>query len=355
MPSPITVNDVQRLKGNLAALGRFISGSSDKCKDFFGILRKGEKFKWSEECEEAFQKIKLHLASLPVLQMPEHDEVVTLYLGATSYAISAVLIKNVGVEEKRLTSDSQLVIRRIGGQYTIHDPILQKHRDLAQFYIDQIPDIKFRHICRKDNRQLNALAYIASILTDPSIEGIRVMRLLMPSIPETIPEAINTKVYVVVTTADKYEDGDWRKPIHQYLETGELPKGRPEINKIKIKESAYELRDAAIVSDNGKQLQGKNIDLLFNNYNIRKSKATPIYPQSNGQAEITNNTITYHLKKKLDGKYGEWYEDLYIFLWDYRTTQRDATGLSPFMLRYGTEAIFPTDAMIPTTRTEALR
>ncbi|XP_026378736.1 uncharacterized protein LOC113273193 [Papaver somniferum] len=56
---------------------------------------------------------------------------------------------------------------------------------------------------------------------------------------------------------------------------------------------------AAIVSDNGKQLQGKNIDMLFDTFNIQKNKSTPIYPKSNGQAEVTNKTIATNLKKKL--------------------------------------------------------
>ncbi|XP_026383610.1 uncharacterized protein LOC113279117 [Papaver somniferum] len=152
------------------------------------------------------------------------------------------IIVEMGIHDVRLTSDSQLVIRQINGKYAIHDPVLQKYWELAQFYIGQIPNIKFRHICRKDNRHSDALAYIASMLTDSSIEGIRVMRILMPS----VPEPVDTKAYIEVTTADKYKDGDWQKPIHQYLEMGEFPKGRPEINKIKSKAAAHELRDGVL-------------------------------------------------------------------------------------------------------------
>ncbi|XP_026398598.1 uncharacterized protein LOC113294417 [Papaver somniferum] len=152
------------------------------------------------------------------------------------------LIVEMGIQDVRLTNDSQLVIRQITGKYAIHDPILQKYWEIAQFYIDQIPSIKFRHICRKDNRHSYALEYIASQLTDPSVEGIRVMRLLAPSIPET-PKV---HVDVAINTADRYPDEDWRKTIHSYLETGELPKGRPEINKVKSKSAAYELRDGIL-------------------------------------------------------------------------------------------------------------
>ena len=45
LKSPHCVKDVQRLIGRLAALNRFISKSSDKCKPFFDILKKNKNFK----------------------------------------------------------------------------------------------------------------------------------------------------------------------------------------------------------------------------------------------------------------------------------------------------------------------
>ncbi|XP_026430824.1 uncharacterized protein LOC113327926 [Papaver somniferum] len=101
---------------------------------------------------------------------------------AVIHALSIVV--EMGLQDVRLTSDSQLAIRQITDKYAIHEPILQKYWELAQFYIDQIPNIKFRHIISKDNRHSDALSYIASRLTDPTVEGIRVVRLLTPSIPE---------------------------------------------------------------------------------------------------------------------------------------------------------------------------
>lgn len=110
---------------------------------------------------------------------------------------------------------------------------------------------------------------------------------------------------------------------------------------------------AEIVSDNDKQLQGKNIDMLFDTLNIRKNKSTPIYPQSNGQAEATNKTIALNLKKTLDEHKNRWCVQLHNTLWAYRTTRRSATGESPFLLTYGAEAVIPTKIIMPTTKTDA--
>ncbi|XP_070026203.1 uncharacterized protein [Nicotiana sylvestris] len=43
--------EVQRLTGRIAALGRFISKSSEKCFKFFSALKKHDHFEWNEECQ----------------------------------------------------------------------------------------------------------------------------------------------------------------------------------------------------------------------------------------------------------------------------------------------------------------
>ncbi|XP_026450853.1 uncharacterized protein LOC113350977 [Papaver somniferum] len=57
--------------------------------------------------------------------------------------------------------------------------------------------------------------------------------------------------------------------------------------------------------------------------------------------------------KKLDGHHKEWCEHIPNVLWSYRTTRRDATGMSPFCLTYGVEAVLPVEIILPTTRRQA--
>ncbi|KAL5822071.1 hypothetical protein ACOSQ3_023953 [Xanthoceras sorbifolium] len=69
--SPKSIKDVQKLTGRLAALNRFISKSSEKCKPFFDALRKSKSFDWNQTSEDAFQNIKSYLASPPLLSKPK--------------------------------------------------------------------------------------------------------------------------------------------------------------------------------------------------------------------------------------------------------------------------------------------
>jgi len=61
MASPKNKREVQRLTGRVAALNRFISRSTDKCLDFYDVLRGNKKFEWMTRCEEAFQELKKYL------------------------------------------------------------------------------------------------------------------------------------------------------------------------------------------------------------------------------------------------------------------------------------------------------
>jgi len=93
LKSPSNAKDVQRLTGRLAAMNRFISKSSDRCKEFYNMLRKNNKFEWGEKQEQAFQDLKSYLSTPPLLMKPEDGEPLYLYMAVSSSAVSAVLVK----------------------------------------------------------------------------------------------------------------------------------------------------------------------------------------------------------------------------------------------------------------------
>jgi hypothetical protein len=70
MRNPTSVKEVQQLIGRITALSRFLSCVGEKSCHFFAALKKGERFTWTEQCEEAFGKLKEFLASPPVLACP---------------------------------------------------------------------------------------------------------------------------------------------------------------------------------------------------------------------------------------------------------------------------------------------
>ncbi|CAA0832577.1 Unknown protein, partial [Striga hermonthica] len=96
---PTSLKAVQALTGRLAALNRFISKSTDHCKSFFDAIKKTKSFEWTTECQNAFDNIKQVLLQLPTLQKPLPDEPLYLYLGVSDVAVSAVLIRQDGLQQ----------------------------------------------------------------------------------------------------------------------------------------------------------------------------------------------------------------------------------------------------------------
>jgi hypothetical protein len=58
----------------------------------FKLLRKSGPFTWTKEAEQAFQELKQHLTSLPILVAPEPGEPLYLYIAVAAEAVSMVLV-----------------------------------------------------------------------------------------------------------------------------------------------------------------------------------------------------------------------------------------------------------------------
>ena len=105
-----------------------------------------------------------------------------------------------------------------------------------------------------------------------------------------------------------------------------------------------------IVTDNGSQFISATFENFCALWKIRLSKSTPRNPQGNGQAEATNKTILDGIKKRLEEKKGVWADELDGVLWSHRTTPRRSTGMTPFSLSHGMEAMSPAEVSIPSLR-----
>jgi hypothetical protein len=98
MAPPRYVKDMQKLTGSMAALNRFISRLGEKGLPFFKLLKKTDKFEWTEEAKEPFESIKVYLTSSPILTPPKKNKDMMLYISATSTMVSAAIM--VEIEEE---------------------------------------------------------------------------------------------------------------------------------------------------------------------------------------------------------------------------------------------------------------
>ncbi|XP_042400745.1 uncharacterized protein LOC121990734 [Zingiber officinale] len=76
------------------------------------------------------------------------------------------------------------------------------------------------------------------------------------------------------------------------------------------------------------------------------------YPQGNGQAEVANQEILRGLRARLDHTGGSWVDELSSVLWAMRTTPKEATGVTPFHLVYGSETLVLVEVGVESDRVQ---
>ncbi|GAA0145409.1 hypothetical protein LIER_36125 [Lithospermum erythrorhizon] len=85
------IGDLKSLQGKLAYLRRFISNFAGKCQPFSKLMKHGEPFTWDEACPAAFQDIRSHLASTPVMAAPIQGKPLVLYIAAHQKSVGVLL------------------------------------------------------------------------------------------------------------------------------------------------------------------------------------------------------------------------------------------------------------------------
>jgi len=104
-----------------------------------------------------------------------------------------------------------------------------------------------------------------------------------------------------------------------------------------------------LITNNGKNLNGKMIEKLCQQFKIEHQNSVPYHPQMNGAVKAANKNINKILVKMTD-KYKDWHDFLPFDLCAYRTSVHTSTGATPYSLVYGMEVVLPTKVEIPSLR-----
>ena len=89
---PTCLKDVQRLTCCIAAVRRFVSRLGERATPLYKLLKKIDKFGWTQEAETVLQSLKDLLSNPPVLAVLELQEPMLLYIAATNKVITVVTV-----------------------------------------------------------------------------------------------------------------------------------------------------------------------------------------------------------------------------------------------------------------------
>jgi hypothetical protein len=94
MQDPVSVKDVQKLTGRVAALNRFIPRAAERSlPPYFQVLRSAKNFQWSEIQKQACEELKDYLSNMTKLCPTEPRSPLLLYVSASNSAASVVLVQ----------------------------------------------------------------------------------------------------------------------------------------------------------------------------------------------------------------------------------------------------------------------
>ncbi|KAK3026574.1 hypothetical protein RJ639_041160 [Escallonia herrerae] len=396
--------DPEELTGRVAALGRFMSKSAEKCLPFFKAIRKAKDFEWTEECQKSFEELKRYLSSPSLLTKPVTGEDLFLYLSISEVAVSTVLIREEEGKQRPVYYISK-VLQDVETRYPRIDkvalalvtsakklrPYFQSHTivvltDQPLGKVLQNPDALGRlvnwsvELGEFDIKYQPRTAIKAQALSDFVVEC---------TIPEDPQQLILSEVsdpwllYVDGAKAARFAlvDGVLYKksfslPYLKCLTSKEADYALQEVHEVAIdyftkwteaeplatitasKCEEFFWKNVVcrfgvpkiLITDNGKQFNNSNFRSFCEGLSISLRFTSVAHPQSNGQIENMNRSILQGLKRKLDDAKGAWVDELPKVLWAYRTTPYSVTGETPFLLCFRTEALLPVEVGLPTVR-----
>ena len=92
-PTPKTLTKLRGFLGICTYYRKFVKGFSQLCAPLTDLTKKGA-FKWSEEAQFTFDKMKKVMSTCPVLALPDFVQPFTLECDASGEGIWAVLMQN---------------------------------------------------------------------------------------------------------------------------------------------------------------------------------------------------------------------------------------------------------------------
>ncbi|XP_067620077.1 uncharacterized protein [Eurosta solidaginis] len=115
---PNNLRELRRFLGVVSWYRRFVSDFSQVSHPLTSMLKKGRKWKWSQEQQSAFEALKAALTQAPVLACPDFSKKFCLQTDASDFGLGAVLTQGSDSEERVIAYAS----RRLNKAETNYSP-----------------------------------------------------------------------------------------------------------------------------------------------------------------------------------------------------------------------------------------
>lgn len=118
MAEPRNISEIQSFMGTCNCFRRFVPNFTTVIKPINMLLRKDQRFEWSNECQESFENIKRLISNAPVLSYPDNNKQYFVDIDSSDYAISATLSQRNDSDELKVIYYFSRILRKPEFSYT---------------------------------------------------------------------------------------------------------------------------------------------------------------------------------------------------------------------------------------------
>ena len=118
-PEPVNTTEVRSFIGLCSYYRKFIKNFAEITKCLHRLTEKNQVFKWTAECQEAFDRLKFELTNAPILTHPDFTREFILDTDASNLAIGAVLSQKSDDGKERVVAYASRTLSKAERRYCV--------------------------------------------------------------------------------------------------------------------------------------------------------------------------------------------------------------------------------------------
>ncbi|CAC5378936.1 Retrovirus-related Pol polyprotein from transposon 297 [Mytilus coruscus] len=300
-PRPASVKQVKSFLGMANFYRKFVKDYAKIASPLTSLLKKNPRFKWTQDCQIAFEFLKNNLITAPTLTFPKMDKPFILSTDASEHSMDH---PNTEPEHSSDLSEHLYSISEKDKEYA----------EATLFYGGE-----------------NVDSIISSLNSIQHIQGIN--NIVLPNL---------------ATEQQRCPD---LTDIIQYKQFGQVPVDPVKARTIVEESYNYEVEDGILKhfysKHRGKTFVSNIVKALSELFNITRHLTSSYHPQTNGSVERMNSVILQAFRAYTKDMQDDWIDYLPGIMMAYRATPAtQSTDYSPFFLLYGREMSLPIDTSL---------
>ncbi|KAF1320249.1 reverse transcriptase, partial [Globisporangium splendens] len=135
-PVPTSQKDLRKFLGLATYLHKYSQNYAGIIRRLSSLLKKDVDWKWSDECQDAFVKVKSSLVEAPVLAIADHERPFYVVCDASDFAIGCALMQRGDADRERVICYQSRQLKPAERNYPVHDKeLLAMKHALTKFRV----------------------------------------------------------------------------------------------------------------------------------------------------------------------------------------------------------------------------